>query len=99
MATKGMLRDRARGMRKQPSASEVALWDLLRDRQVRNAKFRRQHRIENFIADFACVEVRLVIEIDGRSHDDAEQISYMLSARRGSRGLAGVSCGCAMMTC
>jgi very-short-patch-repair endonuclease len=49
---------------------------LLRGRQLRGAKFRRQHRIDRYIADFACVDAKLVVEIDGRSHDDSEQIVY-----------------------
>lgn len=76
MATKGMLRDRARGMRKQPSRAEQMLWDLLRGRQISGAKFRRQHPIDAYIADFACVAARLVVEIDGRSHDAVDQAVY-----------------------
>lgn len=74
--SKGTLRDRARGMRKQPSRSELALWDLLRGRQVRGAKFRRQHPIDRYIADFACVDTKLIVEVDGLSHDIAEQVWY-----------------------
>lgn len=76
MITKGMLRDRARGMRKQQSRAERALWEILRGRNLLGAKFRRQHPIDRYIADFACVEARLIIEIDGRSHDVAEQRAY-----------------------
>jgi primosomal protein N' (replication factor Y) len=76
MPTKGMLRDRARGMRKQSSRAEGAVWALVRNRKVNGAKFRRQHRIPPYIADFACVEAKLVVEIDGRSHDNAEQVAY-----------------------
>jgi very-short-patch-repair endonuclease len=76
MTTKGVLRDRARGMRKEPSRSERALWQLLRGRQVANAKFRRQHPVLSYIADFACPEARLIVEIDGRSHDDPMQVQY-----------------------
>ncbi|QGZ93982.1 endonuclease domain-containing protein [Terricaulis silvestris] len=75
MATKGVLRDRARGMRKQPSQAERALWDSLRANKL-GAKFRRQHPVAPYIADFACVEARLIVEIDGRSHDNAEQVHY-----------------------
>lgn len=74
MVTKGMLRDRAKGMRKQPSRAERALWQLLRDRQAIGAKFRRQHPIEPYIADFACVVAKLVVEVDGKSHDS--QVAY-----------------------
>jgi very-short-patch-repair endonuclease len=74
--TKGMLRDRARGMRKGQSKAEAALWSLLRDRRAHGAKFRRQHPIAPYIADFACIDARLIVEIDGKSHDVAEQRAY-----------------------
>lgn len=74
MVTKGMLRDRAKGMRKQPSRAERALWQVLRDRQTVGAKFRRQHPINSYIADFACVDAKLIVEIDGPSHDS--QVDY-----------------------
>ena len=76
MLTKGMLRDRARGMRKQSSRAEEAVWSLVRSRRINGAKFRRQHPIPPYIADFACVEAKLVVEIDGRSHDDPQQAAY-----------------------
>lgn len=62
-------------MRKQPSQAERAAWELLRDRRVLGAKFRRQHPIDNYIADFACVDAKLIVEIDGRSHDTEQQRS------------------------
>ena len=73
--TKGMLRDRARGMRKQPSRAECAVWEIVRDSRL-GFKFRRQRPISRYIADFACMEVKLIVEIDGSSHDVAEQIGY-----------------------
>jgi very-short-patch-repair endonuclease len=74
--TKGMLRDRARGMRKGQSRAENVLWTLLRDRRAHGDKFRRQHPIHPYIADFACVDAKLIVEIDGKSHDDATQAAY-----------------------
>lgn len=75
MADKGMLITRARAMRKQSSRAERALWEMLRDRRL-GAKFRRQYPIDHYIADFACVEAKLVVEVDGLSHADAEQVAY-----------------------
>jgi 5-methyltetrahydrofolate--homocysteine methyltransferase len=83
VASKGMLRDRARGMRKQPSQSERALWQVIRNRQIENAKFRRQHPVDAFIADFACVDAKLIIEIDGLPHGVAAQRQY--NGRRNER--------------
>jgi very-short-patch-repair endonuclease len=73
--TKGMLRDYARGMRKQPSRAERAVWELVRDNRL-GFKFRRQRPINRYIADFACMEAKLIVEIDGASHDVADQVGY-----------------------
>jgi very-short-patch-repair endonuclease len=70
-----MLRDRARGMRKQPSRAESAVWEMVRDNRL-GAKFRRQRPISRYIADFACMEAKLIVEIDGLSHDVADQVEY-----------------------
>lgn len=68
-------RDFARSLRKQPSRAERALWEMLRDRGV-GVKFRRQHPIEPYVADFACVEARLIVEVDGLSHDVSDQVAH-----------------------
>jgi leucyl-tRNA synthetase len=60
---------RARGLRSAATESERLLWGVLRARQLCNLKFRRQHPIGPFYADFACVERRVVIEIDGGYHE------------------------------
>ena len=71
------LRDRSREMRNAPSDAEYRLWYFLRGRQLRGVKFRRQVPIGSFIVDFAALERKLVIELDGgqhgerRSYDDA----------------------------
>lgn len=69
---KGMLRDRARGMRKASSQAERAAWEIVRDHRL-GPKFRRQFPIDQYIADLACIEAKLIIEIDGSSHDVADQ--------------------------
>jgi very-short-patch-repair endonuclease len=58
----------ARRLRKDMTDAEQKLWSRLRNRQMRGLKFRRQTPIAGFIADFACVKARLVIEIDGGQH-------------------------------
>ncbi len=59
----------ARDMRKNPTSAEDILWQALRNRQIADAKFRRQHSIDRFIVDFYCAEAQLVIEVDGAIHD------------------------------
>src|SRR5262249_49839157 len=48
--------------------AERRMWMLLRDRRLGGVKFRRQHPIGGYIADFCCPEARLIIEIDGGHH-------------------------------
>ncbi|MGE0531501.1 MAG: endonuclease domain-containing protein [Hyphomonadaceae bacterium] len=67
---------RARAMRKDPTSPEERLWSMLRNRRYRDAKFRRQHAIGKYVVDFACVEIKLVIEVDGPSHSDPEQAAF-----------------------
>jgi very-short-patch-repair endonuclease len=62
------LLERARELRTQQTPTEEILWECLRDRRFLNAKFRRQHNIGQFIADFYCHAARLVIELDGEIH-------------------------------
>ena len=57
-------------MRANPTPAEQRLWDMLRDRRMPAAKFRRQHVIPPYIVDFACLERSLIIEADGGQHAD-----------------------------
>ncbi len=59
----------AREMRSQPTLAEDRLWYHLRRRQM-GVRFRRQEPIGPFIADFACLKARLIVEVDGDSHTD-----------------------------
>ena len=52
------------------------LWSKLRGRLVRDLKFRRQHPIGPYFADFACLEIGLVIELDGGQHAEDDAGSY-----------------------
>ena len=58
------------------TAEEELLWSCLRNRQLGGVKFRRQHPIDGFIADFYCEAHSLVIEVDGRYHDQRAQKEY-----------------------
>ena len=65
---------RARVLRNNASPVEQKLWPLLRENAaLRKMKFRRQHVIHPYIADFACLQARLLIELDGASHDTKEE--------------------------
>jgi very-short-patch-repair endonuclease len=75
--------DTARKLRSEMSLPEVLLWRELRGERL-GAKFRRQHPIGPYIADFYCSAANLVIEIDGFAHDcgdrpvrDAERDHWM----------------------
>lgn len=59
---------RARLLRSCQTDAELLLWQKLRNRQLLNTKFRRQHVIGRYIVDFVCLEKKLVIEIDGSQH-------------------------------
>ncbi len=58
--------------RKEPTMAELAMWELLRGKQL-GEKFRRQHVIGDFIVDFVCLKKKIVIEIDGGYHFTPEQ--------------------------
>jgi very-short-patch-repair endonuclease len=60
---------RARQLRKESTPSERILWRHLRNRQLANYKFRRQHEIGRYILDFYCPDKRLSVELDGGGHN------------------------------
>ena len=63
----------ARQLRKESTDAEHKLWYLLRDRRFQGRKFRRQVPVGPFIADFVCVEERLIVELDGGQHTEHEE--------------------------
>ncbi|HEY1386471.1 MAG TPA: endonuclease domain-containing protein [Dongiaceae bacterium] len=62
----------ARRLRNNMTDAERPLWRFLRQRQVNGLRFRRQVPIDHYIVDFACLEARLIIEVDGGQHADSE---------------------------
>jgi very-short-patch-repair endonuclease len=58
----------ARQMRRQSTRAEIYLWQHVRGKQL-GVRFRRQHPIGPYIADFACVSRKVIVEVDGDSHD------------------------------
>ena len=71
----GLLKGFATENRQKATDAEVTLWNCLRDDQL-GYKFRRQHIIDKYIADFVCLEKQLVIEVDGAYHAETGQIEY-----------------------
>ncbi|SDQ91430.1 endonuclease domain-containing protein [Pseudoxanthomonas sp. CF125] len=69
----------ARQLRRQMTDAEASLWYHLRNRALLGCKFRRQHPIGPYIVDFACVERKLVIELDGSQHADSASDSARTS--------------------
>jgi len=63
----------AKDLRERATIAEEILWLELKNNQLEGYKFRRQHPLNIYIADFYCHKLKLVIEIDGRYHQTAEQ--------------------------
>ena len=74
----GKTTKRARGLRRESSFPERLLWSKLRNRQLAGWKFRRQHPVGPYFADFACLEVKLIVELDGDTHGEAAQQKHDL---------------------
>ena len=65
---------KAKDLRKTETEAEKLLWEKLKNNQLGGFKFRRQHPISLYIADFYCHRLKLIIEIDGGYHFTKEQI-------------------------
>ena len=70
MASIGGTNPPAKKLRREGTDAELRLWYFLRNRQLGGFKFRRQVTIGPYIADFACVERRLIVEADGGQHGE-----------------------------
>jgi len=70
----------ARSLRERSTDVERLLWSRLRNRQLSGCKFRRQQPIGSFVADFVCLEYRLVIELDGGQHAEQQSQDEVRSA-------------------
>ena len=68
--------ENARYLRKVQTRAEAKLWKVLRNNQVCNLKFRRQHAFDDYILDFYCHKIKLAIEVDGEVHNDPEVAAY-----------------------
>jgi very-short-patch-repair endonuclease len=69
------LRPIARSLRRNATNAERRLWQGLRREQVAGFRFRRQVILGGFVADFACFEARMVIEVDGATHATDDEVA------------------------
>jgi very-short-patch-repair endonuclease len=82
-------RNRARTLRRGATDYERMLWRGLRSKQLAGFRFRRQHPLGPYIADFVCLEARLIVELDGEHHElrisaDARRDAWLRSQNCGS---------------
>ena len=79
------LKKLSRELRNKSTLSEVLLWDVIKGKKIKGYQFSRQKPIGNYIVDFYCSKLKLVIEIDGNSHDseayknDLVRTDYLIS--------------------
>ena len=64
---------KAQFLRRNETIAEKLLWEKLRNNLLEGLKFRRQHPVNIYIADFYCHKFKLIIELDGDYHDQEEQ--------------------------
>lgn len=69
----------AKNLRLKMTEPEALLWERLRKKQMMGYRFRRQHPISQYIADFYCHPLKLIIEVDGGYHSSKEQQSLDLA--------------------
>ena len=62
-----------RGLRRQQTDAELLIWQCLRTRRLHECKFLRQHRVGPFYLDFVCLEIGLIVELDGSQHLEPQQ--------------------------
>jgi very-short-patch-repair endonuclease len=72
-------KDNRRKLRKAQTEEELIFWAHVKDRRFRGHKFRRQYSVGNYIADFYCPKLKLIIELDGGQHFEEDKIKYDLT--------------------
>jgi len=77
----------ARNLRKNTTEAEAILWNEIRNKKIKGYKFRRQHPLSNYIADFYCHEARLVIEVDGEIHEYSKEYDECRSSMLNEYGI------------
>ena len=64
------LKEYRKNLRNNSTKAESMLWKALHKKKLESRKFRRQHSIENYIVDFYCPKEKLIVELDGESHNN-----------------------------
>ncbi|MBI4500036.1 MAG: DUF559 domain-containing protein [Gemmatimonadetes bacterium] len=77
----------ARGLRHRQTATEAAVWAVVRRKQLFGLEFRRQHPIAGLVVDFHCPALKLVIELEGGVHSKRAQITRDKERAEFLRGL------------
>jgi isoleucyl-tRNA synthetase len=67
-----LLKEKAEERKQHPTEAEKILWEALRGKKISGNKFRREHIIDEYIADFVCLSRRLIVEVDGGYHSNPE---------------------------
>ena len=62
------LKEQRRQLRTYGTAAEATLWGMLKNRQIKGLRWRRQFSVGPYILDFYCPEIKLAIELDGKDH-------------------------------
>jgi len=68
--------ERAKAMRENMTQAEKTVWELLKEKKMLGLRFKPEHPIGIFIADFYCHQLKIVIEIDGGIHKSIDQREY-----------------------
>ena len=68
------MRMRARSLRRDSTEAERRIWSALRAHRLNGASFRRQTPVGPYVVDFLCHDAKLIIEIDGGQHFEAEHL-------------------------
>jgi len=66
----------AKNLRREMTKEEIKLWNMLKNRQLMDLKFRRQFPIGDYIVDFVCLDKKLIIELDGGQHNEIQNLMY-----------------------
>jgi very-short-patch-repair endonuclease len=85
--------ERSKRLRREMTSTETVFWNLVRDRRLDGLKFRRQTPVAGSVCDFVCLELKLVVELDGGIHRLREAEDGLRDAKLRSAGFAVLRSG------